>query len=101
MFWISIHVDTIPIYQLDMCWIFIKLIWLQILSTWYVLDIYRFDICWIFIHVDTIHLSTWYVLDIYHTDMTPIYQLNMSWIFITLIWLQFLSTWYVLDIYRF
>jgi hypothetical protein len=107
-------------YQLDMCWIFIKLIQLQYF--------YQLDMCWIFITVDTTPnsinliclgylstlielqiLSTWYMFDIYQLDMSwyyqhwyasNFYQLDMSWYLSTLICFQFLSTWYVLDIYQ-
>jgi hypothetical protein len=65
----------------NMCWIFINLICVGHLSSWY----------------DTNILSTWYVLDIYQVDMSP-KSINLICVgyLSTVICLQNLSTWYVL-----
>ncbi len=88
------QLDITPILFMEICFKYLStLIRLQIQSTWYVLDIYQVDICWIFIKLIYVgYLSSWY--------NSNFYQLDMSWIFIKLIQLQIQSTWYVLDIYQ-
>jgi hypothetical protein len=70
----------------------INLIWLQFLSTWYVLDIYQVDMSWISIKLICLgYLSSWYNSNFYQVDTT---------LSINLICVGYLSSWYVLDIYQ-
>ena len=78
------HWYASKLYQLDMSWIFIILIWVGHLFTRICLQ----------------NLSTLICLQIYQLDITPNYikLICIGYLF-TRIRLEYLSTWYVLDIY--